>query len=96
MSEHTWKTIDADGCTWQVRSLVNSPDTGAAPGQDVLEFATTEGNRPPRRLIIESGSLHDMDEAALRAAYTKARPIGGDHYGRPGKTMVDTREGRNQ
>jgi hypothetical protein len=30
-----------------------------------------------------------MDDAALRAAYMKARPIGGDHYGRPGKHMTD-------
>jgi len=56
---------------------------------EMLEFATQEGNRPPRRVVIDGGSLHDMDETALRAAYLRARPIGGDHYGRPGKRMSD-------
>lgn len=84
-----WRTIDADGCIWEVRSLANSPDTGAAPGQDVLEFQPQVINRPPRRLVVEAGSLGRMDDEALRAAYLKARPIGGDHYGRPGKTMGD-------
>lgn len=84
-----WKTLDADGCTWEVRSIVNSPDTGAAPHEEVLEFRTTEANMPPRRIVVDAGSLKDMDEAALRAAYLRARPIGGDHYGRPGKRMSD-------
>jgi hypothetical protein len=30
-----------------------------------------------------------MDEAALKSAYLRARPIGGDYYGRPGKRMSD-------
>jgi hypothetical protein len=84
-----WKTLEADGCTWEVRSLVNSPDTGAAPGEEVLEFTTLQANMPPRRVVVSAGSLEKMDEAALRSAYLKARPIGGDHYGRPGKRMSD-------
>ena len=84
-----WKTLEADGCIWEVRSGVNPPDTGAAPNQEVLEFRTTSANMPPRRVVVEAGSLQGMDEAALRAAYMRARPIGGDHYGRPGKRMSD-------
>jgi hypothetical protein len=85
-----WKTLDADGCTWEVRSVVNSPDTRDPSGEDLLEFRTADVNMPPRRVVVSSGALEHMDEAALRAAYLRARPIGGDHYGRPGKTMVDT------
>jgi hypothetical protein len=84
-----WKTIEADGCKWEVYALVNPPDTGAAPGEEVLEFRTQEANRPPRRVVVAAGSLQSMDDAALRSAYLRARPIGGDHYGRPGKRMSD-------
>jgi len=84
-----WRTLEADGCTWEVRSVVNSPDTGAAPGEEVLEFTTQEANMPPRRVVIPEGSLEAMDDAALKTAYLRARPIGGDHYGRPGKRMRD-------
>jgi hypothetical protein len=85
-----WRTIDADGCTWEVRSVVHSPDTGAAPTEDLLEFRTADVNMPPRRIVVSAGSLEQMDEDTLRAAYLRARPIGGDHYGRPGKRMGDT------
>jgi hypothetical protein len=84
-----WKTLDADGCTWEVRSVINSPDTGAAEGEEVLEFTTAEANMPPRRVVVSAGSFESMDETALRSAYLRARPIGGDHYGRPGKRMTD-------
>ncbi|HEX6135250.1 MAG TPA: hypothetical protein VFZ24_14875 [Longimicrobiales bacterium] len=84
-----WKTLEADGCTWEVRSVVNSPDTGAAPDEEVLEFTTQSANMPPRRVVVRAGSLEVMDETALRSAYLRARPIGGDHYGRPGKRMSD-------
>ena len=84
-----WKTIDADGCTWEVRSVVNSPGTGTPSDEDVLEFRTADVNMPPRRVIVRAGALEHMDETALRAAYLRARPIGGDHYGRPGKRMTD-------
>jgi hypothetical protein len=83
-----WKTIEADGCVWQVRSVSN-PDAGLGADQEVLEFQSKEGIRPPRRLVIDRGALEAMDEAQLHAAYQKALPIGGDHYGRPGKRMTD-------
>lgn len=84
-----WKTLEADGCTWEVRSVASAPDKGDGPREDVLEFRTTNVNMPPRRVAVEGGALEQMDEAALRAAYLRARPIGGDHYGRPGKRMTD-------
>jgi hypothetical protein len=87
-SRSGWRSIEADGCTWQVRSMSN-PDAVSEPGQQLLEFQAEQGDRPPRRLAIGAGSLQDMDDAQLRRAYLKARPIGGDHYGRPGKHMSD-------
>lgn len=83
-----WRTIEADGCVWEVRAVQN-PDLGAGPGQELLEFRPREGNRPPRRVMSGSTSLEHMDEAQLRSAYMQARPIGGDYYGRPGKRMSD-------
>ena len=84
-----WRTIDADGCTWDVRAVVNTADADHSQDQQVLEFSTKEANRPPRRIVVAAGSLEQMDETALRNAYLQARPIGGDHYGRPGKKMSD-------
>jgi hypothetical protein len=86
-----WKTIEADGCTWDVRSVASPADMGMTVADELLEFATSAVNMPPRRILVPAGSLAAMDEAALRLAYLKARPIGGDHYGRPGKRMGDTR-----
>lgn len=83
-----WKHIDADGCRWQVRTIAN-PDIGAGRDQEVLEFLCEDGNRPARRLVVDQGSLTRMSDPQLLAAYTQARPIGGDHYGRPGKQMPD-------
>jgi hypothetical protein len=83
-----WKTIEADGCVWQVRSLSN-PDMAVEDGQSVLEFQPQDANRPPRRVVIAEDELGSMDDNQLRAAYLKALPIGGDHYGRPGKRMTD-------
>jgi hypothetical protein len=85
-----WKTIEADGCVWQVRTLAN-PETGSEADRELLEFQAEGGNRPARRLLVEPGSLGAMDDAQLRAAYLQSRPIGGDHYGRPGKQMGDVR-----
>jgi hypothetical protein len=84
-----WKSIEADGCTWQVRTVSN-PDLGTAGGQTVLEFQPDSSNLPPRRVVVEDSALREMDDEQLRRAYRQARPIGGDHYGRPGKTMSDT------
>lgn len=86
-----WKTIVADGCTWDVRLVANPAETGTAVDEEVLEFATPEVNMPPRRIVVRAGSLQGMDDAALRSAYLRALPIGGDHYGRPGKRMGDVR-----
>jgi hypothetical protein len=87
-SRRGWRSIEADGCTWQVRMLSN-PDAGTGAGSQVLEFQAEDGNRPPRRLVLDEGSLDRLDDGQLRTAYMKARPIGGDHYGRPGKRMSD-------
>jgi hypothetical protein len=84
-----WKTLEADGCTWHVRSVTN-PDLGLDAGHAVLEFQAADGNLPPRRVVVEESSLQAMDEAALRSAFLRALPIGGDHYGRPGKRMTDS------
>jgi hypothetical protein len=84
-----WKTIEADGCVWHVRSVSN-PDTGLEAGQQVLEFQAQEATRPPRRIVVDEGSLDGMDDAGLQAAFARSLPIGGDHYGRPGKRMTDT------
>jgi hypothetical protein len=77
-----WRTLHADGCDWEV-SVVSSED------EEIIEFRPKEATRPPRRLAIEKGALDNMDDDALRSAYTRARPIGGDFYGRPGKRMSD-------
>ena len=88
-----WRTLDADGCEWQVRAVPRPEEGGRdqAGKEEVLEFRTAEGTRPPRRLAVPAGALAGMDAEALRVAYMQARPIGGDHYGRPGKTMTDAR-----
>jgi hypothetical protein len=83
-----WKSIEADGCTWHVRTVTN-PDMGTTPGQSVLEFQPEGGTLPARRLVVEDSALQDMDDEKLRRAYLRALPIGGDHYGRPGKRMTD-------
>jgi hypothetical protein len=89
--KNMWKTIEADGCTWQVRTVSN-PDVGTAAGQSVLEFQPEGGTLPPRRLVVEDSTLEGLDEEGLRKAYLSALPIGGDHYGRPGKRMMDSGE----
>ena len=77
-----WRTLQADGCDWEV-GVVSSED------EEIVEFRPKEATRPPRRIAIEKGSFADMDDAALMSAYTRARPIGADYYGRPGKRMSD-------
>lgn len=84
-----WRTIEADGCVWEVRPIQN-PDLGVGPGQELLEFRARGADRPPRVVVVDHPDLERMDDADLRAAYVRARPIGGDHYGRPGKRMTDT------
>ncbi|HEX7050632.1 MAG TPA: hypothetical protein VF188_10555 [Longimicrobiales bacterium] len=87
-----WRRLEADGCAWEVRSIANDAGAPEAVRQEILEFRSSDGNRPPRRLALEAGRLGEMDDHALRAAYRRALPIGGDHYGRPGKRMTDARE----
>lgn len=82
-----WRTIEADGCTWEVRVISAQ---GEDPRTEVLEFVPREPIRPPRRLVIERGVLPNMKDDELRAAYLKSRPIGADFYGRPGKRMSDS------
>lgn len=77
-----WRTVTADGCEWEVR-LVSVED------QELLEFRPKEPTRPPRRVVIEKGAFTNMGDAELMSAYTRARPIGADYYGRPGKRMSD-------
>lgn len=77
-----WRTLHADDCDWEV-GVVSSED------EEIIEFRPKEPTRPPRRLAVPRGALESMDENALKSAYTRARPIGGDYYGRPGKRMSD-------
>ncbi len=89
-----WRRFTAEGAEWEVRAIPSSADVGeAAPRavQEVLEFRSSDRNRPPRRLVVDSGVLGEMDEPGLRSALRQARPIGGDFYGRPGKRMDDIR-----
>lgn len=84
-----WRRIQEDGTEWEVRIVPGSEGTGASDGEEVVEFVCVEGTRKPRRLAVVRGSVREMDEAALRRTYRQARPIGGDHYGRPGKPAGD-------
>lgn len=77
-----WRTLHADDCDWEVGVVSSEAD-------EIIEFRPKEATRPPRRLAVPPGSLADMDDEALKSAYTRARPIGGDYYGRPGKRMSD-------
>jgi hypothetical protein len=80
-----WRRIQAEGCEWEVRAVASE----AGGEGDMLEFQPLEKTRPIRRLAVPSDALATMDDAALHAAFVKARPIGAEHYGRPGKRMTD-------
>jgi hypothetical protein len=82
-----WKTIEAEGCEWEVRVIAGEAD--AADGEDILEFVPLGAPRPVRRLAVPADALAGMDENALRSAHRQALPIGGDHYGRAGTPMKD-------
>jgi hypothetical protein len=92
MSEHgtSWRRLEEDGTEWEARIVPGSErmDEGDEEGE-VVEFVCVEGTRKPRRLAVARGSVREMDEAALRRVFRQARPIGGDHYGRPGKPVND-------
>ena len=84
-----WRRLQEDGAEWEVRVVPGSERDGADGQGEVLEFVCVEGTRKPRRLAVARGAVTDMDESSLRSAYRQARPIGGDHYGRPGKPASD-------
>jgi hypothetical protein len=81
-----WPTIDADGCTWQVR-VVSGAD--GSEENDIIEFTPDDRTRPVRRLAIVRGAARGPWETELYNAFRQSRPIGGDYYGRPGKRMRD-------
>lgn len=84
---HTWRRIQADGAEWEVRII-------SEPGQeerDIIEFRPLDGGTQPRRTAVERNQLPDMTDDDLAAAFRRAAPIAGDHYGRPGKPMPDAR-----
>lgn len=85
-----WRRIQADGAEWEVRVVPGSERTDAADEEgEVVEFFCVEGTRKPRRMAVARGSVTDMDDGALQRVFMQARPIGGDHYGRPGKPVND-------
>jgi hypothetical protein len=68
------------------------PSDGSTDGgEELLEFVCVDGSRKSRQVTVAAGSFREMDEGALHRAFVQARPIGGDHYGRPGKQMNDAR-----
>jgi len=88
----TWKRLRADDCDWEVRLLAGAAEGVDARAEEILEFHPVGAAvRGPRRTVIAAGTYDTMTEADLLAAYRRALPIGGDHYGRPGKQMPDTK-----
>ena len=90
-SNSRWRRISEDGIEWEARVVAGpqQSDPGLEGDDETLEFICLDGSRQPRRLAVPNGALSGMDEQALRRAWLQARPIGGDHYGRPGKRMSD-------
>lgn len=91
MTRSSWRRIREDGIDWEARVVAGpqQSDPGVEGDDETLEFVAVDGSRQPRRLAVPNGALAAMDDQALRRAYRRARPIGGDHYGRPGKHMAD-------
>ena len=90
-SESRWPRLEADGAVWEARVVPGSggSEPSQEEGTEVLEFTCVSGGRKSRRLSVPAGRLRELDEAALGRIYRQARPIGGDHYGRPGKPASD-------
>lgn len=86
---HTWRRIKADGTEWEVRIISESGT--ANEDRDIVEFRPVAGVAQPRRTAVERDQLAEMSDEELAAVYRRAAPIGGDHYGRPGKPMSDAR-----
>jgi hypothetical protein len=87
----SWRRIEQDGAEWEARTLPGpgQTDPGQGGNEEILEFVCVDGSRKSRQVAVPAGSYEAMDEPALRRAFLQARPIGGDHYGRPGKHMND-------
>lgn len=87
----TWRRIEQDGIEWEARVLPGpqKTDPDLEGDDDILEFVCVDGSRKSRQVVVPTGSYSKLDDEALRRAFLQARPIGGDHYGRPGKHMND-------
>ncbi len=84
-----WKHISVEGVQWEVRAISSELPAGADGDEELLEFRSRDAAMPPRRVTVRRGALEGISDADLRSAFLRARPIGGDHYGRPGKRMPD-------
>lgn len=87
-----WRRINQEGAEWEARTVSGPAQTD--PGhqgdeEEILEFVCLDQPRQTRRLAVRPGSLAQMSDEQLHRAFVQARPIGGDHYGRPGKRMDD-------
>ncbi len=87
-----WRRFKAEGTEWEVRVVPDEGGVETTEPAEVLEFRSSDPNRPPRRLYVTGAEARAMDEEQLRSALRQARPIGGDFYGRPGKRMPDERQ----
>lgn len=87
-----WRRIQTDGAEWEARVIASPRQTSPSPDADLdlLEFVCLDGSRKSRQVAIALDAYGEMDDAGLQRAFLQARPIGGDHYGRPGKRMNDT------
>lgn len=87
-----WRRLNADDCDWEVRVFAAGVENGPkrSEKEEILEFRPVDAIRPPRRTLIAAGVLEGMSDADLLVVYRRARPIGADFYGRPGKHMPDT------
>jgi hypothetical protein len=88
-----WRRIQQDGAEWEARVLAGPAETDPDHDgeEELLEFVCIDGSRKSRQVAVPAGAYQGMDEKALQRAFLQARPIGGDHYGRPGKPMNDAR-----
>ena len=86
-----WRRLEADGAEWEVRVVPGSDGREASqdPDQEVIEFVCVDGSRRARQVAVAADTVGGMDDGTLRSAFRRARPIGGDHYGRPGKPAID-------
>jgi hypothetical protein len=88
-----WRRIREEGADWEARILPGPGQTepDREGDEELLEFVCVDGSRKARQVAVPVGAYAGMDDEALHRAFVQARPIGGDHYGRPGKPMNDAR-----